>query len=435
MDGDYGKVNFLSLRVMKVKQTLWLAATVIMSATTCSAAAPPLTLSTAIAEAQEKNPEIRALSAGIESVRGAVTTARTWDNPELGVAPGIRRSQPSAGPSSSEFHGVFELKQTIEFPGKRRLRLALADKNVRIQELALTGFRNQLTTSVRRAFYTVLISRQVLGLKEQRLALAQTFVEAAHKKVAGGFAPEFEATKAEVEVVAAQKALHEARAQVVTARGALNTLLGHTPRAELELVGALNAEVAVPEEADFLHQVSTRNPSLQVQEVELERSGLSLQSARKSRFPDFIVGPSVEYLKDEQTYDFGVTLPLPLWDNKKGEIISARAEQQKAAAELEKLQQEIARDVSSAYHDLTAAKESLALYTPEFLAKLKSALDDASRSYAEGHISLIIYLETQRTYFDTQADYLDTLQKLYDAQAALETAAGMPLSNPQEKAK
>ncbi len=392
------------------------------------------TLGQLIAEAQEKNPEIRALSAGITSARGEVTTAGTWDNPELGVAPGIRNTRSAGGSSLSEFHGVFELKQTLEFPGKRSLRRALAEKNVELRQLALTAFRNQLTIQVRRSFYGLLASQQVVALKQQGVTLSKTFVEAARKRVEAGFAPEFEATKAEVEVVTAQKALRDAQAQVAATRAALNTLLGRKPDGNIEVTGMLSTEVIVPAETNLLQQVVARNPSLKVQATEVERTGLNLRSVRKSRLPDFTVGPSVEYLKDEQTYDFGITLPLPLWDSKKGEIATATAEQESALAELEKLEQEILRDVTTAYHNVVSARESLALFTPEFLAKLKSALDAAAQGYAEGRTTLLIYLETQRTYFDTQADYFDTLQKLYDAQAALETAAGMPLSELQRQA-
>lgn len=415
------------------------AVAVIACATICGAEAPPLTISAALAEAQEKNPEIRALSAAIASARGEVTTAGTRQNPSLAVLPGLRKSEPSGSPSTTEFHGVFELTQTIEFPGKRRLRRAVAEKNVEVQELARTGFRNQLTTQVRRAYYTLLVSGQVLALKEQRVTLAQTFAEAARKRVAGGFAPEFEATKAEVEVVAAQKALREAQARGVAARAALNALLGREPQAELQVAGTLNTDVTLPDETNLLQQVSTRYPSLQVQAAEVERAGLNVQSVRQSRLPDFSVGPSVEYLKDEQTYDFGISLPLPLWDRKKGEIASATAERDRALAELEVLRQEVVRDVTSAYHNLASAKESLALFTPDLLAKLKAALDAAAQSYTGGRVSLLVYLETQRTYFDTQADYLETLQKLYDAQAALDSAVGVPLPdrqtlmNPSEK--
>jgi cobalt-zinc-cadmium efflux system outer membrane protein len=422
------------MRARSTFMSVWIALVVVPYAITRGAEASPLTLPSAIAEAQEKNPEIRALSAEIASARGEVATAGTWNNPELGVAPGVRQIQSGGGANTTEFHGIFELRQTIEFPGKRQLRRAAAEKHVEVQELALTGFRNQLTIDVRRAYYTLLVSEQVLVLKKQQLMLAQTFVEAARKKVAGGFAPEFEATRSEVQVISAQKALREAQAKMATTRATLNTLLGRAPEAELEIMGTIAAEVAIPSEPNLLQQVITRNPSLRVQAAEVERAGLSLQSARKSRFPDFTVGPSVEYLKDEQTYDFGVTLPLPLWDSKKGEIATAKADHEKAVAELDKLNQEISRDVTSAYQNLASAKESLALFTPEFLAKLKSALDAAAQSYADGRTSLLVYLETQRTYFDTQGDYFETLQKLYDAHAALEAAVGVPLTEIQKPA-
>ena len=326
---------------------------------------------------------------------------------------------------------MYDLKQTIEFPGKRRLRLAVAEKNVEVQRLALSGFRSQLTIQVRRAFYTLLVSKQILELKEQRVTLANTFVDAARKKAAAGFAPDFETTKAVVEVVAAQKARHETQAQVMTARAALNTLLGRRPDGDLEIEVAVPSEIPVPVEARLLQQVFAQNPSLKVQELEVERAGLSVQSVRKSRLPDFSVGPSIEYLKDEQTYDFGISVPLPLWDRKRGEIATANAEQQKAVAELDKLRQEISRDVITACHNLSSAKESLALYAPELLGKLKTTLDDAAQSYSEGRTSLLTYLEIQRTYFDTQADYLETLQKLYETRSDLEAAVGVPLSELQ----
>ena len=60
-------------------------------------------------------------------------------------------------------------------------------------------------------------------------------------------------------------------------------------------------------------------------------------------------------------------------------------------------------------HLLAAARESLAIYTPEFRGKLKAALDNASQSYAEGRTSLLVYLETERTHYDTEAAYYETL--------------------------
>lgn len=383
-----------------------------------------VTLDALIAEAVRNNPELRALEAGVAAARGELITAKTWENPQVSVVPGVYHE-----PASGSFgHVGFEFGQTILFPGKRALLRAVAEKNVEVRKLALAGFQTQLAIQVRRAFYELLAAGRVVTLKEQRVTLAESFVEAARKKVEGGFAPEFEQTKAEVEVAAARKALREAQAQEGVARTVLNSLAGRGPDAPLTPAGTLSETVAVPDVAALLNQALERNPSLKIQAREVERTGLSLALTRKSRLPDFTVGPTVEYQQPEQIYGFGISLPFPLWDKKKGAIATATAEQQRALAELDRLRRDIARDTTSAWRLLTAAKESLAIYTPEFRSKLKSALDAAAQSYAEGRTSLLIFLEAQRTYYDTEADYFETLQKLYDAQAALEAALGVPLS-------
>lgn len=383
-----------------------------------------LTLDAAIRLALENNPDIRVLAADIASARGEVTTAKTWQNPEISVAPGFKTIR---DPSMTGFHGDFGLDQTFEWPGKRALRRAVAEKNVAVRQLALAGFRSQLAIQVRRAYFTLLASREVVALREQRLTLAKSFVDAAKKKVEGGFAPEFEATKAEVEVVGAQKSLREAQAQHEAARVALNALMGRKPTEPMMVTGALGESVALPNQSTLFEKALAQNPAVKVQEAQAERTGLSLQSIRKSRLPDFKVGPSVEYTRDEQIVGFGLSLPLPFWDKKKGEIATATAEQEKALAELEKLRREILRDVTTAAQNLTAAKDSLTFYTPALRDKLKAALDAAAQSYSEGRMPLLLYLESQRTYFDTQADYFETLQKRFEAQAELESALGVSL--------
>ena len=78
-----------------------------------------LTLDAAIRWAQADNPEIRVLAADIAAARGEVTTAKTWPNPEISVAPGFKTVR---DPSDTQFHGDFGLEQTFEWPNKRALR-------------------------------------------------------------------------------------------------------------------------------------------------------------------------------------------------------------------------------------------------------------------------------------------------------------------------
>ena len=393
---------------------------------------PPLTnnvtLQQLTAIALQRNPELRIFEAEVAAARGDLVTAQTWQNPEATAAYRVGRLNGSGEPSSVEWlHGQLGLEQTIPFPGKRTLQRAVAQKSVEGRQLALAGFRSQLMIQVRRAYYSLLAAQEVLPLREQRLTLAKTFVEAARKRVDAGIAPDFEATKAEVEVVNAQVALRLAQAHVVTARAALNTLLGRRPNETVSVTGMLSPDVPLWDERQLLEQTLARNPSLKIQTAEIERAGLNLRLVRKSRYPDFTVGPAYESEPGLQIFSLGLSLPVPLWDQKKGPIATATAEQQRALGELEKLRQEILLGVTSAAQNLAAVKEALANYTPEFIARLKASSDAAAQSYSVGRTPLLLFLETQRTYFETQASYFESLQKLYESRAELESAIGVPL--------
>jgi cobalt-zinc-cadmium efflux system outer membrane protein len=389
--------------------------------------AAELTLSAAIAEALAHNPEMRSLEAGVAGAKGGVTTARTFSNPELSIAPGIKHVS-EGGVSKSEFHGNFELSQLFEFPGKRALKVAIAEKNVALQQLALEGFRFELSAKVRRAFYEMLAAQKIVGLRNEQVGSAKTFVESATKRTESGYASDFETVKSQAELIAAQRELLESQGKVAGARATINTLLGRVPSRSLAVTGTLeNLAPQAVSSGDFVALAMARNPSLRTLGMQAESAGLNLRATLFGRRPDFAVGPQLEYTEHEQIYGFGVTVALPFVDQKKGEIATATAEQQKALAEIEKTRLEITGEVVKSADALRIAREQLALYTPAFLDKLKAFVAQAEQSYAQSATTLIIYLDAKRTYFDTLAQYYESLGSVAGHRAELESAVGVPL--------
>lgn len=393
-------------------------------------AAQAETLESLTADALRNNPELRSFEAGVASARGGVRTARVYANPELSIAPGVKHiTDPSA--RLSEFHGNFELSQLFEFPGKRALKIAIAEKNVATQQLALDGFRFALTVKVRRAFYEMLAARQLTTLRNDQVESARIFVASSKKRAESGYASDFEAIKGQAELIAAQKDLLDAQGRLAAARVILNTLVGRSPSAPLSVSGSLEQAGTQPaDQSEFLSLAMARNPSLRTLGVQAEAAGLTLRSTRFQRRPDFAVGPQVEYTKSEQIYGLGVTIALPFWDRSQGEIQTATAEQQRLLAEIEKTRLEIAGAVTKASKALQLAREQRALYSPAFLEQLKSLVAQAEKSYAQSATSLLIYLDAKRTYFDTLASYYDALGNVAEQRAELESAVGVPLDLP-----
>lgn len=387
------------------------------------------TLEQLTSEALRNNPELRSVEATVAAAKGGVVTARTFANPELSVGPGVRENVASDGPPKPGFNSTFELNQLFLFPGKRALNIAIAERNVEISRVALEGFRFQLAAKVRQAFYELLAAQQIVGLRKEQVQSAQIFVQSATKRMESGYASDFEVIKSQADFISASKALQQAEGRVITARVTLNVLLGRAASSALEVRGTL--EKAVPRGAgpDFLALAMARNPSLRTQLLQAQRAGLSLRLTRFGRRPDFSLGPAIEYSPDagERTYAFRATVALPLWDQKRGPIETAIAEEAKARASIEKTRLEISGAVSSAAANLEIAKNQLALYTPEFLARLKEFVAQAEQSYAQNVTTLLIYLDAKRTYFDALASYYESLGNVAASRAALESAVGVPL--------
>lgn len=377
-------------------------------------------------EALRKNSELQVLEQSVAAAKGGVVTARTFQNPELSVAPGMRRTRGQGG-SQKEFHGELALSQLFKFPGKRALEIALAQHGVRGSELALEAFRFQIAAKVRRAFYEMLGAQRTTTIRQEQVESAKVFAEAARKRAESGFAGDFETIKSEADLISANKALAEAQGRVTGSRVALNTLVARPPSSALHLTGTLGNIAPRGSLRDFVALAMARNPALRAQQLAAEKADLSLRATRFGRRPDFAVGPSIEYLKDEQTYGLSATLALPLWDQKKGEIQTATAEHQKALAELEKLRAEVRGEVTRSAEALSIASSQLTLYSPAFIERLKAFVEQAEQGYAQNATSLLIYLDAKRTYFETLTNYYDALSKVAESRADLESAVGVPL--------
>lgn len=80
-----------------------------------------------------------------------------------------------------------------------------AKRNVELRSIALEGLRFQLATAVRKAFYEQLAAQKIAGLRREQLVSAETFQQAATRRAESGYASDFEAVKAQADVINAKK--------------------------------------------------------------------------------------------------------------------------------------------------------------------------------------------------------------------------------------
>ena len=121
---------------------------------------------------------------------------------------------------------------------------------------------------------------------------------------------------------------------------------------------------------------------------------------------------------------FGVSIPLPLFNQGQGAIAVAQAERDRARAELASAERESAALVARARNELSAASQRVArdrqlVETANRVARL------SLQAYVEGAYPLTTVLEAQRNARDTLADLIDDLVAANTAAAALRLYTGM----------
>jgi len=124
-------------------------------------------------------------------------------------------------------------------------------------------------------------------------------------------------------------------------------------------------------------------------------------------------------------FEVGISFPIPLFDRKKGEILSA--ETQKRQAEYRYMQSEIQvkSEVVIAFNRYMVSEKKRSLFITGLVKSAKDALDQKREEYYTGNIHLIEVLDAQRSYDEVLASFHSAIYEKSQALVVLESAIGI----------
>lgn len=376
--------------------------------------------------ALEKNPSAAIFRANIESSKGSVGSSKAYPNPDVGFEVGRGRSL--EGSDSGGEYSV-SVGQPIERSKKRLNRIKAAEKEVEAAEKEAEDFRLELVSEVKKGFFRLLLSKKEEEIALENLRIVEELLKTIKIRVKTGEAPEFELVKAEVERLKAEKECKKAESRIVITKTSLNALLGGALKADYDIDGVFS----IPEKRHTLDPLLSaaleRHPLIHKAQKELEAKGYTLDKEKASVFPDITVKGSFGREIDKELYGLGLSVPLPLWYQKKGEIATASAERSKAEAELVKTKVELSRVISEEFQNYLISLDQIDVFEKGLMKQASEALRIAELSYRHGESGLLDYLDAQRVYRQTLLEYNQAFYELEVAVASLERAAGLEIKD------
>ena len=382
--------------------------------------AVPLTLSAALRMALDTNPDLSAARYELQAVEATILQAGALPNPALEMTMEDRRRETR--------ETTFVLSQPLELGGKRSARLSAAERSKDAAAAELQAKRAEVRAAVITAFFDVLTAQERMRLAEESAQLAQRGTDAASRRVVAGKVSPVEETKARVAESSVRLELSQAKAELAAARKRLSATWGN-PAPQFERAeGRVDALPELPGLKELSGRMATA-PAMLRARSELDRRQALAQLECSRRIPDLTVSLGVkrsEELGRNQAI-VGVSIPLPLFDTNRGNVLEALRRTDKARDELSATEIRLDGDIAQAYERLSLARQEAEALQKEILPGAQSAYDAATKGFEYGKFGFLDVLDAQRTLLQAQSQYLRALSEAHRAAADIDRLLGEPL--------
>jgi cobalt-zinc-cadmium efflux system outer membrane protein len=387
---------------------------------------PTFDLDRIIDLALERNPAIASARSVIEQNEGLRTQAGAYPNPTIGAQTADATIQdPRNGDRITE--RSVTLHQTVEWPGMRAARQDAAAAGLVGATVGLDEAKLNLIAEVKGLFYELLLAERTVDLLQQNLEIVQEVARIVKARVRSGEGPQFEAVKADVEVLKAKQEMTKAKNVVRVKLVGLDTLTAGALGPRYKVQGEFRSLRDRLDPEQMAARDMSQHPILKRQGKVVEQAELTVTKERQARVPNVTLFGGYAREIGREAVVGGVSVPTPLWYRQQGHIATALGTQRKEEAELIRARNDLARAINQHAREAETAQDQIIVYEEGLLKQAQEALRIAQLSFRQGASSLLDVLDAQRVQRQITVDYNLARFELSLALTRFERALGGPL--------
>jgi cobalt-zinc-cadmium efflux system outer membrane protein len=342
--------------------------------------------------------------------------SRQYPNPEVETE--VSSQKLKEGNISGTGYSV-TVSQKMEWFGRRAKKQEAAQYGIEASKNILDNERVAVKAKLQELFYRLLATSRLQQLTAQNLDAAQKLLELVEKRVRLGESRHLELIKARVDYANQEQEDEKAKSVLAADREVLNRFLGSNLEPTFKVKGDLtNLDPLIPLER-WRQSALNSHPQLAAQETTIRQAESNLQAERQAWVPDLTFKVFRNDDIDRRDVGGGVTIEIPIWNRKGGEVAKAAAVQRQSQAELQVLRQELETKLIAQYNLYQVARRQVQTLQQNILPDAAESLRLAQLTYQHGETGLLELLDSLRIYRATQRDYYTNLLDYRLAQVEL----------------
>jgi cobalt-zinc-cadmium efflux system outer membrane protein len=357
--------------------------------------------------AERSSPRLQGAAAATERATAAIRTAQAYTNPTVEVYEGRQYARPVETPGVPGLLQHYAAYQTIEIPRERHARVHTARLSSTSSKFGQAAVTLSVVSEVKHAFYNVLRRREEIQHQQENLQLVEDLRRRVEIEVRVGEKGRLELTRAEAELAQAHYAVRSSQIELSNAIALLRVAIAAPADANLDPTGTLEAPVLLPPLADVRDLVLRTHPAVAQSQTDIQTAQATLNHERAQRIPRPVLFAEFENQPDLRYWRTGVSIPIPLWDRRQGQIGESAAAISQANAIFDQRRLELISATERAYAQYQLADQQTTSLESGELRAAESAVDAAKAAYRFGERGIVEVLDAQRVLQSVRDDLLD----------------------------
>lgn len=369
-----------------------------------------LSLDAALELCDKGHPRLQEMKARLQGAEGQILQAGLLPNPSL-----VARVEqiPLRGSADKFIQPILGISQDISIGGRLSRAENLAKKEQAKAQQALEVERRELHRKVRGRFATALYMTRVAELKRSTRSLMDELVRISELRVKAGDNSPDDLARAELETLRIE--VETARIENLRRRAMIDlaSALGNPNLSIKGLSGHLEERLEIGRAKWLLKQLD-KTRELRLADAEIESHEARVALIESERVPDISVDLFYRRLEDDNidSIDFGVRIPLGIFDRRQGDLITARAKVDEGRSRRKRIRAQLESRIKKAGLSLRNALARSTLLRDKVLPRAKTLLSSAKIRFEAGDIGLSELLIRRREDVSLQVSYLESLREV-----------------------
>ncbi|PXY43491.1 TolC family protein [Flavobacterium hydrophilum] len=354
----------------------------------------------------------------VDASKALTIQARIWDNPvisaELNAYNPDRDKYFDIGKQGQK---VFGIEQLIYLGGKKRNEVKLAKTNEQLAELQFNDLLRTLKLQLRKSFYTVYYNSKSLETTDKQLAHIEDLINSYSVQAQKGNIPLKDVVRLQSLYLNFKNERMEVVNNNIEEQANLKLLMNSTEEIVPNVSKDEFSKYLKTIDFDlksFENEAIANRPDYLAKQKEIDANELNVKWQKSLSVPDITLGAKYDQRSGAFNNEANLTvgIPLPLWNQNKGNIKYAKTILEQSKIEKQNFELQLQTEITSAWNKWDESRKNYVVIKPTVNSDFEAVYNGILTNFQKRNISLLEFTDFMESYNQANIQVNELKKKL-----------------------